>query len=79
VKSDGKQEPSNAKAAPKSNRSPLGFEGKLWAAADALRNNIDAAEDKHVVLGLIFLKCVSGAFEAKHAELEAQLAHGAFR
>ncbi len=34
----------------------LGFEAKLWAAADALRNNMDAAEYKHVVLGLIFLK-----------------------
>ncbi|MBA2431270.1 MAG: hypothetical protein H0V56_04050, partial [Chthoniobacterales bacterium] len=32
----------------------LGFEAKLWAAADALRNNMDAAEYKHVVLGLIF-------------------------
>jgi hypothetical protein len=34
----------------------LGFEAKLWAAADALRNNMDAAEYEHVVLGLIFLK-----------------------
>ena len=34
----------------------LGFEAKLWQAADALRNNMDAAEYKHVVLGLIFLK-----------------------
>ncbi len=34
----------------------IGFEGKLWQAADALRNNMDAAEYKHVVLGLIFLK-----------------------
>ena len=40
--------------------------------ADALRNNMDAAEYKHVVLGLIFLKYISDAFEAKHAELEAQ-------
>jgi type I restriction enzyme M protein len=47
----------------------LGFEAKLWAAADALRNNMDAAEYKHVVLGLIFLKYISDAFEAKHAEL----------
>jgi len=56
---------------------PLGFEAKLWAAADALRNNMDAAEYKHVVLGLIFLKYISDAFEAKHAELEAQRAEGA--
>src|SRR5947207_3063653 len=55
----------------------LGFEAQLWAAADALRNNMDAAEYKHVVLGLIFLKYISDAFEAKHAELEAQKAAGA--
>jgi len=55
----------------------LGFEAKLWAAADALRNNMDAAEYKHVVLGLIFLKYISDAFEAKHAELASQKAEGA--
>jgi type I restriction enzyme M protein len=55
----------------------VGFEQKLWAAADALRNNMDAAEYKHVVLGLIFLKYISDAFEAKHAELAAQKAQGA--
>jgi type I restriction enzyme M protein len=43
-------------AARSSNGAPLGFEAQLWAAADALRNNMDAAEYKHVVLGLIFLK-----------------------
>src|SRR5256884_3648485 len=57
--------------------SNLGFETKLWAAADALRNNMDAAEYKHVVLGLIFLKYISDAFEAKHAELAKQKAEGA--
>lgn len=55
----------------------LGFEAKLWAAADALRNNMDAAEYKHVVLGLIFLKYISDAFEAKHAELEVERKTGA--
>src|ERR1700693_195228 len=55
----------------------LGFEAKLWAAADALRNNMDAAEYKHVVLGLIFLKYISDAFEDKHAELAAAEAEGA--
>lgn len=45
------------------------IEQKLWQAADKLRNNMDAAEYKHVVLGLIFLKYISDAFEAKHAEL----------
>ncbi len=53
------------------------FEADLWAAADALRNNMDAAEYKHVVLGLIFLKYISDAFEAKHAELDAQRKEGA--
>ena len=47
----------------------LGFEAKLWAAADALRNNMDAAEYKHVVLGLIFLKYISDAFEARFSYL----------
>ena len=55
----------------------LGFEAKLWQMADGLRNNMDAAEYKHVVLGLIFLKYISDAFEAKHAELESQRAQGA--
>jgi type I restriction enzyme M protein len=55
----------------------LDFEAKLLAAADALRDNMDAAEDKHVVPGLIFLKYISDAFEAKHAELEAETAQGA--
>jgi type I restriction enzyme M protein len=55
----------------------LGFEAKLWQTADALRNNMDAAEYKHVVLGLIFLKYISDAFEAKHAELEAERNQGA--
>jgi type I restriction enzyme M protein len=59
------------------NGANLGFEAKLWAAADALRNNMDAAEYKHVVLGLIFLKYISDAFEAKHAELDAQRKRGA--
>ena len=57
----------------------LGFEAKLWQAADALRNNMDAAEYKHVVLGLIFLKYISDAFEAKHTELKAQKAQGPIR
>jgi type I restriction enzyme M protein len=55
----------------------LGFEATLWAAADKLRNNMDAAEYKHVVLGLIFLKYVSDAFDERHAALEAQRTEGA--
>lgn len=49
----------------------LGFEAKLWLAADKLRNNMDAAEYKHVVLGLIFLKYISDAFEELHEKLVA--------
>lgn len=47
----------------------LGFEEKLLLAADKLRGHIDASEYKHVVLGLIFLKYISDAFEERHAEL----------
>ena len=42
---------------------------KLWSAADRLRNNLDAANYKHVVLGIIFLKYVSDAFEERQQEL----------
>jgi type I restriction enzyme M protein len=55
----------------------LGFEAQLWAAANALRGSMDAAEYKHVVLGLIFLKYISDAFEAHHAKLEAERDQGA--
>jgi type I restriction enzyme M protein len=59
------------------NGANLGFEAELWKAADALRSNMDAAEYKHVVLGLIFLKYISDAFEEQHAALEAERAAGA--
>jgi type I restriction enzyme M protein len=55
----------------------LGFESTLWAAADKMRNNMDAAEYKHVVLGLIFLKYISDAFEEKRAILVGQKSEGA--
>lgn len=55
----------------------LHFENQLWKAADALRSNMDAAEYKHVVLGLIFLKYIFDAFEEKHAQLETEQASGA--
>ncbi|MFM7601801.1 MAG: type I restriction-modification system subunit M N-terminal domain-containing protein, partial [Pseudanabaena sp.] len=45
------------------------FEQKLWRTADKLRKNIDAAEYKHIVLGLIFLKYISDAFEVLHQKL----------
>ena len=55
----------------------LGFERELWQGADALRSNMDAAEYKHVVLGLIFLKYISDAFEEQHAKLVAEQNQGA--
>ena len=63
--------PSNGTAA------NLGFEAKLWLTADKLRNNMDAAEYKHVVLGLIFLKYISDAFEERHQKLLAEVGEGA--
>ena len=53
------------------NGANLGFENQLWAAADKLRGHMDASEYKHIVLGLIFLKYISDAFEARYDELEA--------
>jgi len=55
----------------KASTANLGFEDKLWAAADKLRGNMDAAEYKHVVLGLIFLKYISDAFMEKFTVLQA--------
>ena len=49
-----------------------GHEAELWAMADALRGSMDAAEYKHVVLGLIFLKYISDAFEERHAAVLAE-------
>lgn len=50
----------------------VGFEEQLWQAADKLRSNMDAAEYKHVVLGLIFLKYVSDSFTEKYDALKAE-------
>jgi HsdM N-terminal domain len=47
----------------------LGFEAQLWVTADKLRGHMDASEYKHVVLGLIFLKYISDAFEEKREQL----------
>jgi len=52
------------------NGANLGFEQKLWSAADKLRSNMDAAEYKHVVLGLIFLKYISDAFTEVYEKLK---------
>src|SRR3982750_2300915 len=69
-----------ARSSSKNSKAPaanLGFEAKLWLAADKLRSNMDAAEYKHIVLGLVFLKYISDAFEEQHAKLEAERDQGA--
>ncbi len=56
------------------NASELGVDAEtLWQSADKLRGSVDAAEYKHVVLGLIFLKYISDAFEARRRKLEDEL------
>ena len=66
---------------PKSQRdagsAETGYNSELWKMADALRGSMDAAEYKHVVLGLIFLKYISDAFEEVYARLEAERDQGA--
>ena len=57
--------------------SSTNYEAELWQMADALRGSMDAAEYKHVVLGLIFLKYISDAFQEAHAQLELERDEGA--
>jgi len=59
----------SSRVARKSNGANLGFEEKLWQAADRLRGHMDPAEYKHVVLGLIFLKYISDTFEERYQQL----------
>jgi type I restriction enzyme M protein len=54
------------------NGANLGFEAQMFLAADKLRKNLEPSDYKHVALGLIFLKHISIAFEAKHAALLAE-------
>ena len=54
------------------NGAVTGYEAELWAMADALRGSMDAAEYKHVVLGLIFLKYISDAFDERHTVVLAK-------
>ena len=56
----------------KKNTADIGFEKQLWDAADVLRGNLDAAEYKNVVLGLIFLKYLSDRFDERYQELVAE-------
>jgi len=60
-----------------SNSATVGYEAQLWQMADALRGSMDAAEYKHVVLGLIFLKYISDAFEELHDKLLSEKKQGA--
>ena len=64
-----------AKSVKTNTEEPL--EKQLWKTADMLRKNIDAAEYKHIVLGLIFLKYISDAFEEQHAKLLMEVDEGA--
>ncbi len=64
-------------ARPDTSSANIGYEAELWRMADALRGSMDAGDYKHVVLGLIFLKYISDAFEEKHAALEAERSQGA--
>ena len=59
------------------NGATVGYEAQFWQMADALRGSMDAAEYKHVVLGLIFLQYISDAFEEQHTRLEAECSQGA--
>ena len=61
--------PRKQPAQPHAGSANLGFEEKLWAAADKMRGHMDAAEYKHVALGLIFLKHISDSFEERHRYL----------
>jgi type I restriction enzyme M protein len=67
----------NSRSESSNNGARVGYEAQLWQMADALRGSMDAAEYKHVVLGLIFLKYISDAFEEQHAKLVAEKASGA--
>lgn len=51
------------------NTADIGFENRIWKAADKVRGNIDASEYKSVVLGLIFMKYISDRFEQKYCQL----------
>ena len=65
--------PQRSTPATDSLRSSIGIdESKLWSMADALRGSMDAAEYKHVALGLIFLKYISDAFDERHAAVLAE-------
>ena len=71
-----KKKTSRKQAAPDGNSAVVGYEAKLWDMANSLRGSMDAAEYKHIVLGLIFLKYISDAFEEKRRDLETRISEG---
>ncbi len=62
---------------PDDNGATMGYEAKLWQMADAMRGSMDAAQYKHVVLGLIFLKYISDAFEERRVAIQDEISEGA--
>ena len=73
----GRPKQSETKAKKKGNGANVGFEAELFLAADKLRKNLEPSDYKHVVLGLIFLRHISQAFEAKREALLAEDASAA--
>jgi type I restriction enzyme M protein len=69
--------PKKHSPAPNNDGATVGYEAQLWQMADALRGSMDAAEYKHVCLGLLFLKYISDAFEERHTALFAEKSTGA--
>ena len=72
-----KKRRTHSETRPQTTGATTGYETELWQMADTLRGSMDAAEYKHVVLGLIFLKYISDAFEERHARLEGEKKQGA--
>ena len=77
AKARTRKEQGKAAARAGGNGATTGYETELWEMADKLRGSMDAAEYKHVVLGLIFLKYISDAFEEQYALLKGQADEGA--
>lgn len=76
-KAGKKSAPKKAARKNASNGATVGFEAELFRAADKLRKNLEPSDYKHIVLGLIFLKYISDAFEAKRAALLSEDAEAA--
>jgi len=68
----GRKKQSGTERSRSGNGANLGFEEKLWAAADKMRGHMDASEYKHVALGLIFLKYISDAFQERYDEIKKE-------